>query len=198
MNEVIKGDWSKVIEAEKPGRVKRLRDSHHLMARLFAMGLRPGEVAKAAGYSLSWVSVISAGPAFQELVAKYRENATDVWKETVAEDYTYRINRIRDLSSRQILDQLEDAEQGDQIPIRVLAHIHADAADRTGFPKQSVAVNHNVNWTTALEKAIQRSQGARGLKVIEDMSEESSPPAPPRTGGTGPAPQPVPLIKRRF
>lgn len=146
--------------------VKKFRDSHHMVARLFAMGLRPGEVAARAGYSLGRVSTLSNDPAFQELVATYRDDVDQEFKETADEYFDIAIsNRI--MAARLINDKLVDAEP-DDVSLRELVTIHADAADRTGYPKRSVAVNVNVDFAAQLDRAIKRSTGARpDLKLIE-------------------------------
>lgn len=135
--------------------VKRFRDSHHMLARLFAIGMRPGAVAERVGYSIARVSTISGDPAFQELVESYRASVDEKWKESVDEYFDLAIsNRI--ISARLINDKLTEAEP-DDISMRELVMVHSDMADRTGYPKRTVAVNVNVDFAAQLDRAIKRS-----------------------------------------
>jgi hypothetical protein len=54
--------------------VVRLRNSHHMLARLLAAGRRPGECALMTGYSPSRISILQNDPAFQDLLAYYSAN----------------------------------------------------------------------------------------------------------------------------
>src|SRR6266568_5314010 len=113
--------------------VKRFRESHHRVARLFAMGLRPFQVAEATGYTLVRISILRKDPAFQDLVARYAADVNDEWKQEVS-GYYENLNKVRDITARMMLDQLVDADEvGEILPLRQLAGIHSDAADRTGF-----------------------------------------------------------------
>lgn len=68
--EVLANPPSKGIAS---GELKRLRTSHHHLARLLAEGCKPGECSAITGYSPSRVSVLQADPAMQELIAYYKE-----------------------------------------------------------------------------------------------------------------------------
>src|SRR5438046_2040789 len=68
--------------------VKRFRDSHHRVARLVAMGLRPGAVSIASGYSRVRISILLSDPAFQELVVGYRNDVDQDWREEVVDYYS--------------------------------------------------------------------------------------------------------------
>lgn len=165
----------------KGSSVKKFRDSHHRLARLFASGLRPGEVAELGGYSLVRVSTLYGDPAFKELIASYRNSVDVSWRESVDEYYEV-INSNRTLAARLINDKLSEAEPED-LPLNQLVAIHADAADRTGYPKRTVAVNVNTDFASLLDRAIKRSgQVAKPpeLKVIE-----GSKPAPLEAGQMG-------------
>ena len=58
--------------------IKKLRETHHRLARLLATGTKEGHVAAVSGYSLSRLSILKNDPAFQELVQFYREEVHDV------------------------------------------------------------------------------------------------------------------------
>src|SRR6266851_2086077 len=84
--------------------VKRFRDSHHMMARLFAMGLRTSVIAEQTGYSLTRVGMLKSDPAFQELIAHYR-GKVDEGYEGIATDYFGIINKGRTQAARMIVDK---------------------------------------------------------------------------------------------
>jgi hypothetical protein len=67
--------------------------------------------------------------------------------------------KARNMAQRMIVDQMEKAEEnGDEIPLRTLLALEADAADRTGYPKRSMAINVNVDFATQLDRAVKRSE----------------------------------------
>lgn len=176
------------VAARKPKtQLKQIRDSHHLLARLCAMGLRPGAAARAAGYTRERLTQLKHDPAFKELVEQYRDDVNGEWKETVADYYTtVEANRV--LAARLINDKLGSAEPED-VSFKELVTIHADAADRTGFPKHRIATNVNVDFAAKLDQAITASRKAKligsgpaalpdgdGFRVLGNPS--PSPPAP--------------------
>lgn len=144
----------------KDSAVAHLADSHHRMARLVASGLRTHEVAEASGYSITHVSIMKADPSFQELVAVYREQVDEEFKDAVANYYST-ITATRMASARLINDTVLAAEPGD-IPLRTLVAVHADTADRTGFGKRQT-LDVNVDFAARLDKAIKRTEELRAL-----------------------------------
>lgn len=180
--------------------VKKLRDSHHMVARLFASGLAPGEVARETGYSLGRISILSSDPSFQELVSHYR-GMVDLAFVGSQDEYFSTISANRRMAARLINDKLCDTNPED-IAFRDLIAIHADAADRTGYPKRTVALNVNADFAALLDKAIQRSQSAEGAAPHTDLDliAVSSQPAldPPSKAATeGEVCLPPPLLRRR-
>ena len=157
----------------RPGKsaaVKAFKDSHHLVARLFAAGLRPGEVAERAGYSGTRISVLLGDPSFQNLIAEYRREETIAFALT-RDDYYERATRARNIALRLVEDKLADVAP-DDVTIRELMGIHDSLADRTGYGKRSTQVNVNVDFAAQLDRAIKRSEtaGARSSTAIEHSS----------------------------
>lgn len=157
-------------EVGKAGRapkasIKQLRDSHHLVARLFAMGMRPGEIAKAVGYTLMRINQLYTDPAMQELIAHYRGIVQEQFVDHAAqayEDYA----EIHAKTRRQTIDQLDEAdESGEKIPLRTLLSLTADAADRLGYAKRSVSVNVNLEFASRLDRAIARADKAKEIEA---------------------------------
>ena len=141
---------------------KKLRESHRRIARLIAAGLRQNEVAARSGYSLSRITILNACPAFQDLVATYRE-AIDKEFVSSVETFVELATGNMITAERMIADRLEEAEEeGESIPMKYLISISRDAADRFGYGKRSTQVNLNADFATLLDKAI-----ARTAKVVE-------------------------------
>lgn len=149
-------------------RIKKLRDSHHMAARLLAMGFKSQDAAAETGYSINGLSTLAQSPAFQELVATYREMVTDEWKGN-ADEYYSMLTSVRRKSLRLISDKLDEAEPGD-IPLNQLTAIHSDAADRSGYPKRKESVNLNLDFADRLDAAVRRS---REVKQIDATANDS-------------------------
>lgn len=183
---------------------KVFREWHHRIARMVAMGLRPGEVCSQAGISTTRLLTLRADPAFQELVAQYRDKVDASFIDAATELYeTVAANTLN--AELMIREQLEEAAaEGIPIPIKTLLTISRDGADRVGLPKQKVSQNTNFNFDFAaqLEKAAARSGRSNVIDAV--------PHRPPTSGSRAPLPpallsaQPKPpadsvagLIRRR-
>lgn len=176
--------WRKLTPEDCAAPVKRegiqkIRDAHHLLAKFFAMGYGTSDAAELAGYSISRASILRNDPAFSQLVEEYREMVTAKQMDSVDEYYGV-ISRIRAKTARMIDEKLDSVEDIENISFRELAMIHSDIADRTGYPKRSVAVNVNVDFAARLDQAISRSNAA---KVVNPAG--ASPPLLPTGSGEG-------------
>lgn len=137
--------------------IQKLRDSHHIVARLLATGLPQTEIAARTGYSQSRISLLGADPSVRELVEHYRSLATAAWLEAQDEYYTYIYsNGLK--AQRMISDTLDEADATNTpIPVNRLLAIAADSADRVGYTKKSTTFNVNVDFAAKLEAARKRS-----------------------------------------
>lgn len=173
------------------GVVKIFRHHHHRIARMAAMGLRPREIQAQAGIGVTrWVQ-LQQDPAFQELVAQYRNKVDEGFTDAATELYTaVAANTIN--AENLLSERLEKALDGDEdIPIKTLLAISRDGADRVGLPKQKVSQNTNVNldFATMLEAAAKRSGRSNVIDAV---------PTRAVSGGTGGLPsglKSVPLSK---
>ena len=158
----------------RPGKsaaVKAFKDSHHLVARLFAAGLRPGEVAERAGYSGTRISVLLGDPSFQNLIAEYRREETIAFALT-RDDYYERATRARNIALRLVEDKLADVDP-DDVTIRELMGIHDSLADRTGYGKRSTVTNVNIDFAARLDMAVKRSERVLGISPPVQSAELS-------------------------
>lgn len=139
-------------------RLHKIRDSHHMVARLMASGLKVWEVAQRTGFSAVRLSVLLKDPAIQDLIAYYRNLVTEDWRENVDSIIEDNLAALR-LSSRMIRDRLEDADEGEvEVTTKELVAIKADAADRFGYGKKTHNTNINIDFAANLEAAIARSK----------------------------------------
>ena len=148
---------------------QRLRDSHHMIARLAATGLRPFQIAEQTGYSTVRVRDLLASPAMEELVALYRKKVDAEFVESTDAYFTLATSNMV-AAERHIADAIAEADEaGELIPIRTALAISRDAADRFGYGKKTQNLNINVDFADKLEKAIKRSG-----KTIEAVPVQAS------------------------
>lgn len=154
---MVRADLELLRQPSARSRIAKLRDSHHIMARLFVSGLTNAEVAAETGYTISRVSVLRGSPAMEELVAKYRADDHDEWRKSRDATYEY-MHRIRVKGLRIIEDALEDEEVKPEFALKVFDSM----ADRTEYHRKSTKENINIDFAARLEVAI-----ARSVRVID-------------------------------
>lgn len=156
---------------------QRIRESHHMIARLASMGLRHKTIAEKVGYSVVRVQQLLDSPAMVELVANYRAKIDSEFVENVDEYFTAATTNML-LAERLIADQLADAEASGELPsIRTLDAISQGRADRFGYGKKTQNLNINVDFAAQLERAIKRS-GKDPRTIEASASALPSPPEP--------------------
>ena len=146
------------LRRTNPPAAVRFRDSHRRLARLFASGLTVAQVHERCGYSMSRVSTLHSDPAFQELIAEYRESVNENWAKGADEYYGLAHSNMVE-AERQIEEHLARAhEENEPLPIKHLLAVSRDAADRLGYGKKSSKdVNLNIDFADKLQRAIARS-----------------------------------------
>lgn len=132
--------------------VTRLRDSHHLLARLLAHGLNEIEASHITGYSLSRISALKRDPLFADLMQSYHYETRDAARDlealwlNVAVDYGQHIHE-------QLLDHPESVSIGTAL------EVFKTFADRGGMAPIARSVNKNLNVTdigARLDRAVAR------------------------------------------
>lgn len=156
--------------------VARFRDTHHHVARLVAMGIRLQEVAARSGYSMQRIYLLNEDPAFQELVARYRPEVNQAFKDSTEEYYSLiTANALK--AERQLADKLDKADEEDELlPTRDLISISRDAADRIGYGKRQTVTNINADFADLLDRAIKRSGKVINQVPVHRTEALSSPP----------------------
>lgn len=154
----------------KPSPLKRLRDSHHRLARVLATGVSQTEAAARCGMSISRVSILLADHSFADLVEVYRSAATEAFAD-------YADMALGNMARAEVLveDALESAADGPPLTLpelRPLLDLIDSRADRFGFPRATQSTNLNVSFAGRLESARKRS----GLALPAGVA--PSPPGP--------------------
>lgn len=135
----------------KPSALKRITETHHLIARLMAQGEAGYAIADATGYSQSRLSILKGDPAFQELIAHYRGEVEEVRAEHFV-NTTAKLVAIRN----DTLDAIHDKVLDEDLPLRDLREIAEMSMDRTGYGPQSKTQNTNLNINYAEQIAAAR------------------------------------------
>lgn len=80
--------------------VKQLRSSHHRLAELVASGRPPVEISIVTGYSASYISSLKGDPAFNELVAHYEFQKTEIFADAMDRLKSLGLDAIEKLHER--------------------------------------------------------------------------------------------------
>lgn len=162
----------------------KLRESHHSVARLLALGMSHQDAADRTGYSYNRIQQLSEAPAMKELVAKYRSKLDDSFALSADEYHTLLFSNMV-AAERHISDQIAELDEvGELLPISKALAIARDGADRLGYgKKRESTVNINLDFAARLEGAI-----ARSGKVI-DVSRSDSTGAASRSNPVGSLPR---------
>ena len=115
--------------------LKRLKHSHHGLARLVADGVREAEISAVTGYSLSYISNIKKFPDFIELVAYYNEQKQEVYLDVHQRLSSLSMDALDELQGR----LADDAERFDNRELKEIAEM---GLDRVGYGK-ATQVNHS-------------------------------------------------------
>jgi hypothetical protein len=136
---------------------QRLRESHHFVARLLALGLEQSAISLMTGFSVTRISQLAQAPAMIEQIALYVKEVQGKVIEDI-DTFTTLATQNMIAAERQVLDHITDADANDELlPLRELRAIVADRADRFGYGKHTTSTNVNVDFASRLEAAIQRS-----------------------------------------
>ena len=134
--------------------IKRLRTTHHEIARLLAAGYRNGEIAALTSYSPSTISNLQNNPMFQELLAIYMEK-----REAEFSNMGAQILDVAELALNEIAERLENSP--DEVKTSELREIARDMADRAGYSPLKKTANITLS-----------------AKDIEDLKQPAAAPLP--------------------
>jgi len=145
--------------------IKKLRDSHHALARALATGCTPAQAQIITGYSGSRISILQADPAFKELVSHYRGLETDLHADMVGRMKNLGLDCVAELQDR--LD-----EEPEEFSPAFLLEVAKTMADRTGAgPKtQQTNVNVSVGYADLIRGARERAQAINDAPLSAQAS----------------------------
>jgi|SRR5579864_3249347 len=123
-----------------PPVLQRLRASHHAAARYLANGKTIRETAFLVGRTPQRIGDLTRDPTFQELMAYYQTQRTEVDIQTQTRIQAELIE-IAELSRDEILDRLEDPKKRAEIPTGELRQLMGDALTRTIAPPKVAQTN---------------------------------------------------------
>lgn len=145
-------------KGSKAAPLKRLSERHHALARCLASGMQDGDAAITCGYVLSRVSILKADPAFQELLAFYRQDVNTKYLDMHGVLAGLSLDAAMELRERLEADM---SAEDKSISVGQLMELTKLGADRTGFGPQSSQLNVNVDLAGRLEAARKRVEQRR-------------------------------------
>ena len=155
---IVPADLELLYQRPARQRIKRLKDSHHRIARMIAAGESNNTIAAQCGISLSGLATLRIDPTVVELTNHYRAEVASAFREHVDALAELAVTNLVK-AERQISDALDEAdESGNPIPIRDLSRITADRMDRFGYGKHNTVTNVNIDFAKRLDAAIARSR----------------------------------------
>lgn len=130
--EDVKSTTVRAAYGSQPGNlIQKLRAPHHTLARLVAEGKKHPECAVITGYGVEYIVMLERDPAFQELVAYYRENVNAAYV-----NVHERLASLGTLAMEILQERLTDPEQVKKMTPGALREIMNDALDRSVAPSK--------------------------------------------------------------
>lgn len=144
---------------------RAVRDKHHRIAQLFALGTTPTEIAARMDMAVATISTLRRSPAMEALVEQYRKEAfsADLGVTGMIEEAA--IDSLRELHARIACGDMEDKE---------LVKATMDLLDRTGRGPTKKVERRDVRLTgselLALKAQAREAEGgfpARGAPIFD-------------------------------
>lgn len=116
----------------QPGQlIQKLRAPHHTLARLVAEGKKHPECSVITGYTVEYIVMLERDPAFQELVAYYRDNVSAVYM-----NVHERLANVGAMALEIIQERMSDPDKVKTMTTGQLREIMNDALDRSVAPSK--------------------------------------------------------------
>lgn len=147
--------------------VKKMRDSHHAVARLLAEGKRVEEVALITGYSPGRIATLKGDQSFQELLIYYRERQEEIFVSV-----TERLAQLGGDVVQELQTRLD--EQPEAFTVGQLNELMKSLMDRTGNGPTSTQKHEHRHILSAedIEK-IRRSVSGGEILRLADAQKDS-------------------------
>jgi len=140
------------VRGRPVGSVGKIREVHHFVARCYARGMKPPQIAALINRTPATVRNYLNAPANANLVAQYeKEHYAGLDNEA---EYTSAVMKeARTLAIEEIRDRLADDDTRKELKFRELAAVAGDFSDRTGLAKTSVTAHVTLNMGEKLDAA---------------------------------------------
>lgn len=167
--DLVAGERVKVAARPKQT-LQKIRQSHHSMARMVALGKSNIEISEVIGVTPQRITTLKADPAFQELISYYQSMTDDVYV-NVAERIAGFTTDAMEVLHERILEN-PDAVKTDDI-IKVISM----GLDRTGYgPKSTQNINQRVMVVTDAElDRIKQEATLRRVGAIRSLPTSEEP-----------------------
>lgn len=144
------------LEPDPKAPLAKIRDPHHTLAKMVADGKPVVEISSVTGYSPSRIRTLENDPAFQELVAHYRDQ-----NRLASADISEQLKHVS-LTALQILQERLE-ENPEEVSVKELQSIAELGLDRTGFgPSRQLNVTATSGLTLKeLMQAVVAEQNGR-------------------------------------
>lgn len=126
--------------------LKKLRESHHILARCVALGGSLAEISRLTGYSQSRISILKGDPAFAELVSFYHKKEEE-YRDEVQRDHYARMCALHGDIAEEIHDRV--LETPELVSFGDMFTAWEKTADRIGLGPTHKSVNTNLNVNLA-------------------------------------------------
>lgn len=146
------------VKVQTSPSLKKIRDTHHALARVLANGMSETEASLVTGYSLSRISILKADPQFASLLEFYRNETIEGQADFRARMVNVGLDALQELAER-LEDNPEDFSPA------LLKDIVKDMADRTGHAPQRGPTNVtqiNVGLSDRMARARERAASVLG------------------------------------
>lgn len=112
------------------GGLRKMRHSHHLLARVLATGARPEKASLLSGYATSTIYVLQTDPTFQTLIEHYKD-------QTMAD--LAEVRARAEALGLSFLDEIQDRfdENPEAFESKELHKMAMDLLDRTSLPSKA-------------------------------------------------------------
>lgn len=111
--------------------IQKLRAPHHTLARLLAEGKKHPECSIITGYTVEYIVMLERDPAFQELIAFYKEQVGAVYL-----NVHERLANLGAMAMEIIQERMSDPEKVKTMTTGQLREIMNDALDRSSAPSK--------------------------------------------------------------
>lgn len=178
-----------VPKAKPAAGLGKLRDLHHRIARLLAMGMQEGEVSARVGVSPTRISLLKNDPTFAELLEFYRKEGREIFRDVLGQ-----LKSLAADATSELHDRLVDAPEA--FSIKQLMELSTMALDRTGFSPTVKLDARHVHLTSddirAMKEAMDERVTIDGATAVRQKPEADADAAAgdrvSAEGGSGGAP----------